>query len=328
MHLKVLLIVLPSFIIMSIFLIYLLFVHLGYIFIGIIYSIISLIVGITLVKAGLYSPQSHFENISKETIDIQKIDVTFEDGVKSKGLVYRSLSETLSTPSGKRYQNPRPMIIFFHGFMDNKEIYNMYMIPLAQMGYITAAFDQRGHGEAGGKKEDMYKLYNDVKVFIDKVCSFEDVKEGAICCIGKSMGGTSVLTRGYEDQRVAMVIGIAALHDVDLVLERDFPFLSGGWWIKRAMKNLGSEPALNMVARNFLKSDAEYNKKRVYLLHGEKDSIFPPEITFKLNKKQAKIPDDQAILIENCGHNFSYQEPLIFGIILKWILENEKMRIE
>ncbi|MFO7797668.1 MAG: alpha/beta hydrolase family protein [Promethearchaeati archaeon] len=327
MQLKVLLIVLPSFIIVTIFLTYLLFFHFEYVVIGIIYIVISLIVGITLVKAGLYSPQSVFENTSKETINVQKVDVSFDDGVKSTGLIYRSLTETISTPNGKQYQNPRPIIIFFHGFMDDKEVNNMFMIPLAQMGYISAAFDQRGHGEAGGKKEDMYKLYNDVKIFIDKVCTFEDVKEGAICCIGKSMGATSVLTKAYEDERVAMVIGIAALHDVETLLNRDFTFLSAGWGIKRAMKHMGSQSALNMVAHKFLKRDSDYNKKRVYLIHGEKDSIFPPEITFELNKKQAKIPDDQAILIKNCGHDFKYQEPLLFGIILKWILENEKMKM-
>ncbi len=328
MKLRVLIIVLPAFAIVTGILIYILFIDLNNLLLGFSFSIISILVGLTLFKIGIHTPQSHFENISKETVDVQKIEVTFNDGIKSTGNFYRSLSETNLTPNGRRYPEPRPVVIFFHGFWKKKEINEINLIILAHMGYITVAFDQRGHGEAGGKKSDWYELYNDVDKILDSVCSFEDVKKGSLCCIGKSMGGTSVLTKCYQDERVAMVIGISALHDVELLLEAKFRFLSAGWFIRRVMSKVKDKRALKVCAHYFLKNDPEFNKNRVFLIHGKNDKIFPPSLTFKLNKKQAGIPENHALLLKNSGHSFEGQESLVFGVILKWMLENKVMKLK
>jgi pimeloyl-ACP methyl ester carboxylesterase len=263
---------------------------------------------------------------SKHVVDIQKVEITFDDGVKSTGNFYRSISGTIETSNGRRYPHPRPTIIFFHGFWAKKEVNEPYLIGLAHMGYLTVAFDQRGHGEAGGKKAEWFKLFKDVKCVLDSVYSFEDVKKGSSCCIGKSMGGTSVLTKCYEDQRVTMVIGISALHSVELLLKAKFRFLSAGWFVKRIISKVTDERAIKTAAHYFLKNDPEFNKNRVYLIHGREDEIFPPSITFELNKKQAGIPDKHAILLDNCGHSLKGQELLIFGIILNWIFENKAMK--
>ncbi len=325
MQLKILLGVFPLFIILSAFLIFISVIKLENIVLGILFIIFSSIIAFALFKCGIHSPQSHFKNITKSTVNSQKLDITFEDGVKTSGIVYRSRSETSETPNGPLYPEPRPTIIFFHGFWASKEANEMLLIPLAHIGYITFAFDQRGHGEAGSKKSEWYKLYNDAVTILDYVCSIKDVKKGAICCIGKSMGGTSVLTKCYEDGRVGMVIAISTLHNIDILLEANFPFLSSGWFVKRIISRFKNKEAFKIAAHYFLKNDLEYNKNRVYLIHGENDKIFPPSLTFELNKKQAQIPDDHALLLDNCGHSFEDQELLVLGIILKWILENKNM---
>jgi len=320
--------ILPAFIIISVIFIYTLFIEFKNITLGILFSFISVLVGIILFKTGIHSPQSHFDNISKSTVDIQKAEITFDDGVKSYANFYRSNSDLISTQNGRRYPEPRPTIIFFHGFWAKKEENEIYLITLAHMGYLTVAFDQRGHGEAGGKKSEWFKLYNDVDSVLNFFCSFEDVRKGALCCIGKSMGGTSVLTRCYLDNRVAMVIGISVLHSIELLLDAKFRFLSAGWFVKRIISKVKDDRALKTTAHYFLKKDAEYNKNRVYLIHAKNDNIFPPSITFELNKKQAEIPENHAILLDDCGHSLNDQEFTIFGIILKWILENETMKFE
>lgn len=266
-------------------------------------------------------------NTSKNIVDIQKVEFTFEDGVKSSADFYRSISEINLTDEGRGYPEPRPTIIFFHGFWSNKEEYENYLISLAHMGYLAIAYDQRGHGEAGGKKFDWYKLYNDVESVLNFICSFEDVKKGAICCIGKSMGGTAVLTKCYEDERVGMVIGISALHSIETLLNKKFRFLSAGWFVRRIMSKVKDERALKITAHYYLKKDSEYNKNRVYLIHGKNDTIFPASITFELNKIQAKIPENHAILLNNAGHSLQGKEFLLFGIIVKWILNNETMSL-
>ncbi|NVM45867.1 MAG: alpha/beta hydrolase [Candidatus Lokiarchaeota archaeon] len=265
-------------------------------------------------------------NISKTTVDFQKTRIIFDDGMKSSANFYRSISETILTDKGRRYPEPRPTIIFFHGFWAKKEENEKYLISLAHMGFVAVAFDQRGHGEAEGKKSDWFKLYNDVDSVLDFICTFDDVKKGALCCIGKSMGATSVLTKCYVDKRVAMVIGISALHSIEHLIKAKFPFLSSGWFVKRLISKVKDEKALKTTARYFLKNDPNFNENRVYLIHGREDKIFPFSITFEFNKKQAKIPEKHALLLDRTGHNLGDQELLVFGIIIKWILENEAMK--
>lgn len=290
-------------------------------------GLISLIPAILLLKLGLKSSQSHFNNISTSTVNITEVYITLNDGVQTTGKLYRSQINTEETSNGHRYPEPRQAIIFFHGFYANKEINEKFLIPLAHMGYVAVAFDQRGHGSAGGKKADWYSLYNDVDAILDKVCSFKDVKEESLVCIGISMGGTSVLTKCYQDERVSMVIGISTLHDVDTYLQAKAPIFSRRWFIKRLMaKAKGGDinkKSLKFTAHHFLKRDPEFNKNRVYLIHGEDDKLFPPSLTFQLNKEQAQIPDNHAILLENCHHNIKGQESLVLSIILRWIHENK-----
>lgn len=140
------------------------------------------------------------------------------------------------------------------------------------------------------------------------------------------MGGTSVLTKCYQDERVGMVIAISALHDIGALLSEQTSIFSSRWFINRKMSKIRNEKALEIVPRNYIKKDAQYNKNRVYLIHGKKDNIFPPSLTFELNKKQARIPDKHAILLEDCGHSLEDQELLLVGIMTKWIVENKKMQ--
>jgi len=256
------------------------------------------------------------------------VELIFEDGVKSVGNFYRSISQSKETPNGRRYPEPRPTIVFFHGFWNKKEENENHLIPLAHMGYVTVAFDQRGHGEATGKKSDWFNMFNDVTAVLNIICSFEDVKNDSLCCIGKSMGGTSVLTKCYQDKRVAMVVAMSALHDPILLIEAKFRFLSAGWFVKHIISKVKDKEALKICAHNFLKSDDDFNKNRVFLIHSHEDKICPTSLTFKLNKERAHIPETHAILLDNCGHSLDGQESLVFGIILKWILENEAMRLK
>lgn len=326
MNWKVLFIIFPIFVIHSLILVFLYIVELESIILGLIIAIISIIPATLLFKWGIQSSQSHFKNISKRTVNVEEVEITLEDGIQTFGKIYRSSEESRKIENGFRYQEPRKAIIMFHGFYANKEINEKFLIPLAHLGYISIAFDQRGHGEAGGKKSDWTRLYNDVEAILKYVCSLKDVNSKELICIGISMGGTSVLTKCYEDERVAMVIAISTLHDVENYLEAKSSILSSRWFIKLLISRAKEKnpESLNLTAHHYLKRDPEFNKNRVYLIHGEDDKIFPPSLTFQLNKKQAHLPDNHAILLDDCRHNIAGQELLILSIILKWIREYEK----
>ncbi|TFF98009.1 MAG: alpha/beta fold hydrolase [Promethearchaeota archaeon] len=323
---KVIFIIFPIFVINSIILVYLCIVELQNILYGVIISLISLIPAVLLFLWGLESSKTRFENISKRTVNIQKVDLVLQDGLKTFGKIYRSEEETIGSSKNPHYPEARKAIVFFHGFYANKEINEKFLIPLAHLGYVTVAFDQRGHGEAEGKKTDWIKLYNDVDAILNYVCSLNDVKGDSLICIGISMGGTSVLTKCYQDKRVAMVIGISTLHDVEKYLNAKSTIFSPRWFIRRLMSSAkkNEKKSLRFTAHQFLRPDADYNKNRLYLIHGEDDKLFPPSLTFHLNKEQSQIPENQAILLDNCRHNLAGQELLILSIILNWIWNFEK----
>ncbi len=329
MNLKIMFAILPAFVIISGILIFGLLVTGANILLSIIYGIIATLVGIELLKSGIHSPKHHIKNLSRNTVTAERVEIEFEDGVKSVGVFYRSISQTIATSEGRRYPEPRPAVVFFHGFMNKKESSEKFHIPLAHVGYVTFSFDQRGHGEAGKGLNDRFQLFDDARVVVDTVCAASDVRMGAICCIGTSLGGTTVLTKCYEDKRVAMVVGMSVFHSIAAFGEVKFhPFSIGKFfrWIMVRTRRKDKTPEVSPSL--YLKSDPEYNKNRVYLIHGQKDVYFPPNISFELNKQLASIPEEHALLLNNAGHGLDDQELLILATFLKWIGENETMTLK
>ena len=109
-----------------------------------------------------------------------------------------------------------------------------------------------------------------------------------------------------------MVVAMSTLHKADPLLEKDYTFLSSGWWVKRwIVKLVDEERRLKTAAHYFLKSDAKFNRNRVFLIHAENDEIFPPSISFELNRQQANIPESQTLLLKGCGHGLDGNETLI-----------------
>lgn len=328
MNLRILLIVLPAFLIISTIIINILWFIVESLIGGWVFCVITVVTSVILLWRGLKRPQSPFGQLSLQEIDIERVELQLTDGTRTVGKFYRHLTQTIETPEGKRrYPIPRPAIIFFHGFRNRKEGNEKYLIPFAQRGYIGVAFDQRGHGEAEGKKTDWFKMFEDVDPILDYVCATPDVRNGAICCAGISMGGTSVLTRAYQDDRVAMVVGMSTLHDLDVLLNHKYRFMSYGWYIRRKIAEAEKKCSLKVSAHYFLKTNPALNKGRVYLIHAKNDTIFPLKLTFELNKHQAGIPEEQTLILKKGGHGLDGQEGSIFTAILNWLRKHELMRL-
>ena len=328
MKFRLILIAAPIFGFFSIFMIYTLIVVLDEFLIGMIYLNFATAFFSGLIFIGIYDPKSHYSEFVGKLVNIERVKIILDDGIISIGNFYRSSSQIISTPEGKRYPDKRPVIVFFHGFQSSKEESEKFLIPLAHLGFLCFNFDQRGHGEAGGKKSDFFQLMNDVNPVLNKVCSASDVKEGSICCIGSSMGSMPVLTKCYEDVRVVMVIGISALHSVESLISVKYRPLSIGWFFKRSFKkSIDKEKELKAAPYYYLKQDREYNTNRVFFIHARNDLILPVAITFELNKKHTRIPEDQALLLDRGSHGLEEQEIIILATFVKWLNKNKKMRL-
>jgi esterase/lipase len=329
MNWKIVFVILPIYLIFSAISIFFLLIFISDVLFLIIYIIFIVSFSSGLLLLGIFESKDYAEDI-KALTDVEKVEIIVDDdnGVKLAGKVYRHVLETIDTPMGKRYPEKRPLVIFFHGFYGKKEESEIYIIPLARLGYIGFTFDARGHGESGGSKNDYNEILKDSKRVLDLVSSISDVKENSICCIGISMGATSVLTECYIDDRVATVVGISAMHNVDAILELKFRPLTIGWFLKRSFKRMRDREKENKSAPfYYLKDDPKLNEDRLFMVHAENDMLFPPKATFKLNKEQANIPDDQTLLLERGGHGLEGRETLLLASFIKWMHKNKSMRI-
>ncbi|TFF98767.1 MAG: hypothetical protein EU547_00380, partial [Promethearchaeota archaeon] len=115
---------------------------------------------------GIFESKDYAEDI-KALTDVEKFEIILNDDIKLAAKVYRHALETIDTPEGRRYPEKRPIVIFFHGFYGKKEESEIYIIPLARLGYIGFTFDARGHGESGGSKNDYNEILKDSKKILD-----------------------------------------------------------------------------------------------------------------------------------------------------------------
>lgn len=124
------------------------------------------------------------------------------------------ITQTLTTKDGMQLfchawltDNPKASIAFVHGFGEHSGRYAHVADFFNKNGYSFFAFDNRGHGQSGGKRGhapnyDAY-LY-DIDIFLDYVIAESEGKP--IFLYGHSMGGNLVLN--YVLKRKPTVKGL------------------------------------------------------------------------------------------------------------------------
>ncbi len=124
----------------------------------------------------------------------------------------------------KESNNPKPLIIFSHGFTRKKEDWKGYMEELAEIGYYTVALDNRLHGEredAGfdsimsEKGIDFLEIFRtikdnaeDITVLIDYFTAKTEIDKDRIGMVGVSMGGFTTFRAVVIDKRIKVAIPI------------------------------------------------------------------------------------------------------------------------
>lgn len=118
--------------------------------------------------------------------------------------------------------NPKPLIIFSHGFLCKKEDWKEYMKEAAEMGYYSVALDNRLHGERKGFDSvtseegiDFYEICrtikdnaDDITVLIDYFYTKTEIDKDRIGMVGVSMGGFTTYRAVVIDKRIKVAIPI------------------------------------------------------------------------------------------------------------------------
>ena len=239
-----------------------------------------------------------------ENIQIENIDIPIKsDNINLKGSIYYSSNTPLKAP----------WIINLAGMRDHRESYfvKLFSEKFANAGYYVLAYDYRGHGETAkqtGKNvlKMMAKIFSDLNEVITWIIGTQSERllENKIGLFGRSWGGAIILTRGFIDQRVKILIALCTRYDYDTVGSIKFP----------------EEVVKNVSPKYFLKKNSQ-NSKRILIAHCRDDPRIPFENLIQI-KHQLGLPDENVLIYDSGGHSFKGYREDIFEKALQFLKKN------
>ncbi|MBJ6362537.1 alpha/beta hydrolase family protein [Paenibacillus sp. GCM10012307] len=142
-------------------------------------------------------------------VNVKKISFEAEHG-KLTGLLYM--------PKGAGADNPRPVIITTHGYLNSKEMQDAPAIEMSRRGYIVLALDQYDHGDSRWSADIpvkqmfstfwIHSQFDAAKYIYEQPFTKKDANGNAYVAVsGHSMGGFSSLLAMYFDEMNALQTG-------------------------------------------------------------------------------------------------------------------------
>lgn len=163
---------------------------------------------------------SLFANMAHTSFYQVKVEkITFEtenNNGEMEGLLY--------TPKGCNAENPCPVVVLTHGYLNSKEMQDAPAIEMSKRGYIVLAFDMYDHGGStwetpGAFSFFMSSMWDAVKYVYDQPYTLKDANgNGMIAASGHSMGAYStelavmqdtmaMATQGHRKIAVSLTVG-------------------------------------------------------------------------------------------------------------------------
>lgn len=111
---------------------------------------------------------------------------------------------------------PRPAVALTGPFTGVKEqVTGTYAERLARSGFVTLAFDHRGFGESGGRRqhEDTQGKLADLRAAVGVLAGRPEADPARIGLVGVCLGGGYAVRAAAADSRVKAVAGIAGAYN-------------------------------------------------------------------------------------------------------------------
>lgn len=145
-----------------------------------------------------------------------------------------TLSAYLYMPKDAGPDNPRPVIVLTHGYLNSKEMQDASAVEMSRRGYIVLVTDQYDHGLSRWKKEIpngtefgtfwVYSMFDAVTYAYNQDYTLKDDKGNAyIGCSGHSMGGLSTVMAVYFDEMQSLQSGHRMIYSA-IPVSADFTF--------------------------------------------------------------------------------------------------------
>ena len=164
-------------------------------------------------------------NSSFFSVNVSKVEFETERGTLT-GLLYM--------PRGAGPNDPRPVIVTTHGYLNTKEMQDAPSIEMARRGFIVLALDMYDHGNSrwdadiavGGQFGTfwIHSQFDAAKWAYDQPFTKKDASgNGLIAVSGHSMGGFSSFIAMFFDEMQALQTGYRMIH-AGIAVGSDFSF--------------------------------------------------------------------------------------------------------
>lgn len=201
-------------------------------------------------------------NTSGYSVQVKKVEFQADHGTLD-GLLY--------LPKGAGAEDPRPVIITTHGYLNSKEMQDAPAVEMSRRGYIVLALDMYDHGDShwgapipAGQQFSTFWVYSQfdaAKYIYNQPYTKKDSKGNAYIAVsGHSMGGFSTLAALYMDEMNSLKTGYRMIY-TGISVGADYSYTSAIAPEDQFLAAFGSR-TVGMVAGHydeffFNKSDAE-----------------------------------------------------------------------
>ncbi len=270
--------------------------------------------GISLLYGGILIGIAHRilnanKNVEYKHLEKEKFVVTLTDGVQLHGEILFSA----------KTDDNSPVVLACHGWLGNFEALYPTVYPLVLQGYKVVCYNHRGHGLkpylSGGNKSEIDKTFMDVQQVIDFIEKRPDLNHEKLGAIGFSLGGYTLLTGGYLDLRLKLVIACCTGHR--WTQHQEF----WAWYVHLFFKISRLPIAVSEELNQKLSPKYYLSKKmdKVVCLISTKNDRIVSYDGFLKNKEMLNLPEDQVLDFETGDHGFFGQSTVLVSQIIKWL---------
>lgn len=180
---------------------------------------------IALVLILLGSLLANGINTNFGNVDVTQIEFETERGTLS---AYRYM------PAGAGENDPRPVIILMHGYLNSKEMQDAASVEMARRGYIVLAVDMYDHGMSRWSADIplgsemgtffIWSMFDAATYAYNQNYTLKDENgNGYIGCSGHSMGGLSTVLAVFFDEMQSLQSGYRMIYTA-IPQSADFTF--------------------------------------------------------------------------------------------------------
>lgn len=226
--------------------------------------------------------------IIEEPVDIPIL----EDKIVLKGSLYYS----------KNTPPKAPFVINLPGLLDDRESFfvKFYTEKFVEAGYYVLSYDYRAHGETAkqtGKNwlKMLDKIFFDLNAVIDWLLrnQSERLKERKLILFGRSLGAAMILTQGFKNENVRLLIALCARYDYGKFHVR-FPM--------DVIRHISAKDNLDT---------SPLNNNRILIAHCKDDERIPFENLLHI-REHLGLAEDNVIIYETGGHSFKGHREALF----------------